>query len=107
MAFKAHHSINTAADGVNIRLIETGENVNNIKSILLTNTDSNEVQVDLYIQDSDDVKYHLLYNMKIPIGVSLLLDSDDMLSFNNTSTGYSLNLTTNGATDLIDVLIKK
>ena len=107
MAFKAHHSINTATDGVNIRLIETGENVNNIKSILLTNTDSSEITVKLYIQDSDDVKYYLLHNVKIPVGASLLLDSDDMLSFNNTATGYSLNLTTATTSDLIDVLIKK
>ena len=61
----------------------------------------------LYIQDSDDVKYYLLHNVKIPVGASLLLDSDDMLSFNNTATGYSLNLTTATTSDLIDVLIKK
>tara|TARA_R100001244_G_scaffold113725_1_gene84217 strand:+ start:223 stop:549 length:327 start_codon:yes stop_codon:yes gene_type:complete len=108
MAFTAHHNINTATDGVNIRLIDVGENANNIKSILLTNIDNAAITASLYIQDSStDTKYYFLYGTSLPVGASLLLDNDDMLSFNNNLSGYSLNLTMGSTSDLINVLIKK
>jgi hypothetical protein len=36
-----------------------------------------------------------------------LLDSDDMLGFNNSLSGYSLNISMGSATDLINVLIRR
>ena len=108
MAFVPFHSIDSSTDGTEIELIAAGENVSNIKSVLLTNTDSHDLNVSLYIQDSQTGnKFYMLHLVSLPQAMSLLLDSDDMLAFNNSSSGYSLNLGLGGATDTIDVLIKK
>jgi hypothetical protein len=108
MAFKAYHNINTATDGVNVELIPVGDNASSIKSILLTNIDSAAITASLYIQDSSTGdKYYMLYGTSLPVGVSLLLDSDDMLGFNNNLSGYSLNLSMGSTSDLINILIKR
>tara|TARA_R100001015_G_C4602242_1_gene157185 strand:- start:223 stop:546 length:324 start_codon:yes stop_codon:yes gene_type:complete len=105
MAFTAFHNINTATDGTDIQLINYGERVS-LKSLLLTNIDSAAITASLYLQDfSTGTKYYLLYEVSLPVGASLLLDSDDMLKFNNSSTGFSLNLTMGSTSDLINVLM--
>lgn len=105
MAFAAFHNINTATDGTEIQLINYGERVS-LKSVLLTNIDSAAITASLYLQDfSTGTKYYLLYEVSLPVGASLLLDSDDMLKFNNSSTGFSLNLTMGSTSDLINVLM--
>ena len=105
MAFTAFHSINSATDGTDIQLINYGERVS-LKSLLLTNIDSAAITASLYLQDfSTGTKYYLLYEVSLPVGASLLLDSDDMLKFNNSSTGFSLNLTMGSTSDLINVLM--
>ena len=107
MAFTAFHNINTANDGIDIQLINYGERVS-LKSLLLTNIDNAALTASLYLQDfSTGTKYYLLYEVSLPVGASLLLDNDDMLKFNNNSTGYSLNLTMGSASDLINILISK
>ena len=108
MAFTAYHDINTATDGINVELIPLGENISSIKSILLTNVDSAAITASLYLQGSSaNTKYYFLYGVSLPTGVSLLLDSNDMLGFNNNLSGYSLNLTMGSTSDLINVLIKR
>jgi hypothetical protein len=108
MAFKAYHNINTATDGVDVELVPVGSNAYSIKSILLTNVDSADITDDLYIQDSSTGdKHYMLYGTSLPVGASLLLDSDDMLGFNNSLSGYSLNISMGSATDLINVLIRR
>ena len=105
MAFTAFHNINTANDGIDIQLINYGERVS-LKSLLLTNIDNAALTASLYLQDfTTGSKYYLLYQVSLPVGASLLLDSDDMLKFNNSSTGYSLNLTMGSTSDLINVLM--
>jgi len=105
MAFTAFHNINTATDGTDVQLINYGERVS-LKSLLLTNIDSAAITASLYLQDfSTGTKYYLLYEVSLPVGASLLLDSDDMLKFNNSSTGFSLNLTMGSTSDLINVLM--
>ena len=105
MAFTAFHNINTATDGTDVQLINYGERVS-LKSLLLTNIDSADITASLYLQDfSTGTKYYLLYEVSLPVGASLLLDSDDMLKFNNSSTGFSLNLTMGSTSDLINVLM--
>ena len=85
-----------------------GDNANSIKSILLTNIDNATVTASLYLQDfTTGAKYYIIYSVSLPVGASLLLDSDDMLKFNNSSSGYSLNLTMGSASDLINVLISR
>ena len=89
MAFVPFHSIDSSSDGTEIELIAAGENVSSVKSVLLTNTDDGDLNVSLYIQDSQTGnKYYMLYLVLLPQASSLLLDSDDMLAFNNSSTGY-------------------
>ena len=108
MAFTALHNIDSSTDGQEVELIARGENAGNLKSILLTNVDSAAITVDLYIFDaSTNTKYHLLFGVSLPVGASLLLDNNNILSFNNTSNGFSLNLKLGSASDLINVLIKK
>ena len=108
MAFTPFHNINTATDGKEIQLVNYGDNASNIKSILLTNIDSAAITASLYLQDfATGTKYYVIYSVSLPVGASLLLDSDDMLKFNNNPEGYSLNLTMGSASDLINVLISK
>jgi len=108
MAFIPFHNINTATDGKEIQLVDYGDNASNIKSILLTNIDTAAITASLYLQDfATGTKYYIIYSVSLPVGASLLLDSDDMLKFNNSSTGYSLNLTMGSASDLINVLISR
>ena len=108
MAFTALHNIDSSTDGQEVELIAVGDNANNIKSILLTNVDTAAITVDLYIYDSStDKRYHLLFGTSLPVGASLLLDNSDMLAFNNTSSGFSLNLKLGSTSYLINILIKK
>ena len=108
MAFIPFHNINTATDGTDIELVAAGDNASNIKSITLTNIDTTKLTASLYIYDSSsNTMYYLIYNVVLPIGATLLLDSDDMLSFNNQVGGFSLNLTMGSTSDLISVLIKR
>ena len=106
MAFTAFHNINTATDGTDVQLINYGERVS-LKSLLLTNIDSAAITASLYLQDfSTGTKYYLLYEVSLPVGASLLLDNEDMLSFNNRPGGYTLNILLGSTSDLINVLIK-
>ena len=108
MAFTPFHNINTATDGKEIQLVDYGDNGSSIKSILLTNIDSAAITASLYLQDfATGTKYYIIYSVSLPVGASLLLDSNDMLKFDNNTEGYSLNLTMGSTSDLINVLIGK
>jgi hypothetical protein len=108
MAFTPFHNINTATDGTEIQLVDYGDNGSSIKSILLTNIDSAAITASLYLQDfATGTKYYIIYSVSLPVGASLLLDSNDMLKFDNNTEGYSLNLTMGSTSDLINVLIGK
>ena len=108
MAFTALHNISSATDGEEVELIAAGDNASNIKSILLTNVDTAAITVDLYIYDaSTDTRYHLLFGTSLPVGASLLPDSNDMLAFNNSVNSFSLNIKLGSTSDLINVLIKR
>ena len=108
MAFIPFHNINTATSGKEVQLVDYGDNASNIKSILLTNIDTDAVTASLYLQDfATGTKYYIIYGVSLPVGTSLLLDSDDMLKFNNSPEGYSLNLQSGSTSDLINVLISK
>tara|TARA_R100001510_G_C7558476_1_gene139437 strand:+ start:386 stop:691 length:306 start_codon:yes stop_codon:yes gene_type:complete len=70
-------------------LATRGDNLNNITSILISNThSSNAASVDLYIQDSSNNTFYLIKNTSIPVGASLALTNN--VKFNNSSSGYSL-----------------
>jgi len=101
---------NGVASGVDIELLFPGDGVNNINSILITNTHASaDATVSLFIQDSPAAAasktFFLISLVKIPSGTSLLLDDASMFSFSNSSpTGFGLYATV-GSTDTVDILI--
>ena len=110
MAFTAYHNI-TGSTGLDIELIAPGENVGEIRSIMITNTHATaDATVSLFIQDSPTAAaagtFYILSTVAIPSDTSLLLDNSTVLSFNNSSNGYGLYLTV-GATDTLDVMINR
>ena len=110
MAFTAYHNI-TGSSGVNIELIAPGENSGEINSIVIANTHATaDATVSLFIQNNptsgSTSTFYMLSTVAIPSDTSLLLDSNDMLSFDNGPNGYGLYLTV-GATDTLDVMIKR
>tara|TARA_B110000211_G_C13579435_1_gene335576 strand:- start:150 stop:482 length:333 start_codon:yes stop_codon:yes gene_type:complete len=110
MAFTPYHNID-GSNGVDVELLAPGDNSGGIKSILITNTHATaEATVSLFIQNNPTAAaastFFMLSTVAIPVGVSLLLDNSDMLSFNNNLSGYGLYVTV-GSSDTLDVLIKK
>tara|TARA_B100001094_G_scaffold331824_1_gene401522 strand:- start:2240 stop:2566 length:327 start_codon:yes stop_codon:yes gene_type:complete len=91
MSFQNFYLINTSTDGTIVTLIQQGQNVGNLKAIIITNTSGASKDISLsYQNDTELVPYNLLFRQPFPAGGTLLLDSDDMLAFNNSSSGYSL-----------------
>jgi hypothetical protein len=105
MAFTKYHNI-AGATAVTTRLISSGSNANDIKSIMITNTHATDAaSVSLFLQDDTGsvVKnFSILSSVLIPLNVSLLLDDKSLLSFNNSV--YNLFITV-GSSDTLDVLI--
>ena len=91
MSFQNFYKIDTSADGTIATLIQQGQNVGNLKAIVITNESGASKDISLYYQnDTELVPYYLLFRQPFPADGTLLLDSDDMLAFNNSSSGYSL-----------------
>jgi|OM-RGC.v1.027951298 hypothetical protein len=104
---------NGVATGVDIDLLNPGDGVSSINSIVIANThDTSDATISLFLQNSPTSgtakTFFIIKNVVIPNGVSLLLDDPSMLSFNNnSSTGFGL-FATIGASDgtqLVDILI--
>ena len=110
MAFTPYHNILGTA-GLDQQLIRVGENVTNIKSILLTNVHgSNDATVSLFIQDNPTAAaantFYILSTVAIPSDMSLLLNDVDLLDFDNSSAGYGLYITV-ASGDKVDVFINR
>ena len=110
MAFTPYHNI-TGSTGVDIELIASGENVEAIRSIMITNTHATaDATVSLFIQDDPTAAatstFYILSTVAIPSDTSLLLDNSSVLSFNNSSSGYGLYITV-GSSDTLDVMINR
>jgi len=90
-------------------LLAAGDKVN-AKSITLSNVDStNDAKVDLFLNQGDN-DYYILKNVLIPLGSTLVLDEGDSISFNNSSSGFSLRIQVDdGSTTAVavDVIIKQ
>ena len=115
MAFIPYHSItydsglfhNGVTAGEDIELIAPGTNVNQIKSIVITNThDSAQATFTLFIEDDPTAAeakiYEIIKKVKIPIGTSLILDNSSVVSFDNSIYGL---YATVGSSDTLDVMI--
>ena len=108
MAFAPYHNI-TGSSGVNVELIAPGENVDNISSILITNTHATaDATVTLFIQDDPvaaaSKTFNILSTIVIPPDTSLLLNEKSMINFDNSSRGYGLYVTV-GSSDTLDIMI--
>jgi hypothetical protein len=66
------------------------------------NSASNEATISLQIWDGTSVGYNIFGNLKLPAGVTLVVD--DNLSFDTSA--YSLRVEVTGTSPLIDVIIK-
>ena len=103
-----YHNI-TGSTGIDVILLEPGDNVDNIKSVLITNTHATaDATVSLFIQDQPSAAaaktYRILSTIAIPSDTSLLLDEPSMFSFDNSDDGYGLYMTV-GSSDTLDVMI--
>tara|TARA_R100001244_G_scaffold124747_1_gene94632 strand:+ start:757 stop:1095 length:339 start_codon:yes stop_codon:yes gene_type:complete len=112
MAFTGYHNID-GSKGVHVELLAPGDNAGDVKSIMLANTHaSNDATVSLSVAKlssssiSSSETYYILHTIAIPADTSLLLDNSDILTFNNSVSGYSLFITV-GSSDTVDVVIKK
>jgi len=108
MSFQNFYNINTATDGTIVTLIQQGQNVGNLKAIIITSTDSASNDISLFYQnDTEAVPYYLIFKQPFPAGGTLLLDSDDMIAFNNSSSGYSLYFQGHDTSTKATVILKR
>ena len=111
MAFSPHYNI-TGSTGVSVELIAPGEDISNIKSILLTNIHATATAtVTLFIQNDPESNggttntFKLLNTVAIPSDTALLLDNQSMLNFKNSGdNSFGLYITVGGS-DTLDVFI--
>lgn len=83
-------------------LISAGDK-RQISRISLTNTNSsNAVTVDLFIQKVNLGKFHLLSNMVIPVGVTLIYND---MTFSTRENDFSLYIKCTGTSPTVDVII--
>tara|TARA_R100000995_G_C3432246_1_gene99093 strand:- start:153 stop:452 length:300 start_codon:yes stop_codon:yes gene_type:complete len=74
-----------------------------ISRISLTNiSDTNDVTVDLFIQKVNLGKFHLLSNMVIPVGVTLIYND---MTFSTRENDFSLYIKCTGTSPLVDVIM--
>jgi len=66
------------------------------------NSTSNEATISLQLWDGTSIGYNIFGNLKLPAGVTLVVD--DNLSFDTSA--YSLRMEVTGTSPLIDVIIK-
>lgn len=115
MAATTKHSItydsglflNGVATGVSMELVSSGSGLNDIRSILITNTHgSAAATVSLFIQDTPTEVassiFYIIKSVSIPTGCSLLLSENDIPKFSNDIFGLHLVV---GSSDTIDLLI--
>lgn len=108
MAFVPYHNI-IGSTGVTTTLIEPGGNSGGIKSILITNVHASaDAAVTLFLQSNptsgEPQSFNILSSVAIPVNVSLLLDNESMVSFNNSKYGLYITVS---PSDTVDVLISK
>ena len=108
MSFQNFYHINTATDGTIVTLIQQGQNVGSLKAIVITNLSEASKDISLFYQnDTELIPYYLLFKQPFPSDGTLLLDSDDMLAFNNSSSGYSLYFQAHDTSTKATVILKR
>ena len=108
MVFTPYHNI-TGSTGVTSTLVDPSENLRAVNSINVSNIHATATAtVSVFIQDNPTSGtasvYYMVKNVKVPAGVSFMLDESIPLS--KGSTKYGLYITV-GASDTVDVIMKK
>ena len=108
MVFTPYHNI-TGSTGVTSTLVDPGENLRLISSINVSNIHATATAtVSIFIQDNPTSGtasvYYMVKNVKVPAGVSFMLDESIPLS--KGSTKYGLYITV-GSSDTVDIIIRK
>tara|TARA_R100001163_G_scaffold63685_1_gene56145 strand:+ start:93 stop:398 length:306 start_codon:yes stop_codon:yes gene_type:complete len=86
-------------------LLAAGDGID-ISSITLANAHaSDSVNVSLYIEKQNFGRFFLVKSLKIPYGVSVVLDSD-LVNFENNKAGFGLYIQLSAASSAVDVIIK-
>ena len=91
-------------------LLAAGDRISNAKSISIANVDSsNDAKVDLFLNKKEE-NFYILKGVDIPNGNTLILGPEDNITFNNSSSGFSLRIQVDngsGAATAVDVIIKR
>ena len=102
---KSYNNISSTGITTLISKDETVDNPieGNISKITISNNStSNEATVSLQLWDGTSVGYNIIGNMKIPAGVTLVLN--DNLGFNNKL--FNLRTEVSGTSPILDIIIK-
>ena len=84
-----YHNV-TGSTGTDVELIAAGANVGQIGSITNTST-SVEASAGLKLyRDSDGSTFQMIAKVTIPVGVTLLIDDQALLRFDNSRRGFGL-----------------
>ena len=107
MALTSYHNI-SGANGTLQELIKPGDFTGNIKSILISNVDSTEIQVGLFLEDEPPAgtatsTFYIFRGVVIPRYASLLIDNEALLSYNGKK--YGLYVFLHDAGYVADILI--
>ena len=90
-------------------LLTAGDKVK-VNNITLANVDStNDAKVDLFLNKGTD-NFYILKNVLVPQESTLVLGTEDNISFNNGSSGYSMRIQVDdGSTTAVnvDVILKR
>lgn len=99
------HNI-TGSSGVDVELLAPGDKVNSLKSIVICNTRaSNDATISLFLQSQTLNKtFHIFKTVNLPFNTSLVLQNDEIPTFNNSQNNFGLYITV-GSSDTVDVLL--
>ena len=86
-----YHNV-TGSTGTDVELLAAGTHVGQIGSIAITNTSASvEASVGLKLyKDSDGTTFQMIAKIAIPVGVTLLIDDQSLLRFDNSTRGFGL-----------------
>ena len=88
------------ADATKVKLISSGDDINFIKSMTISNIHSSAATIDLFLANPTD-NYYIFKNLVLPTGQTLKMDSNEV-SFDNRT--YNLYIKLAGTTP-VDVII--
>ena len=105
MPLTKFHNI-TGSTGVDVELLAPGDRVNKLLSVVICNVRaSNDATVSLFLQSQTlNQTFHILKTVNLPFNSSIVLDSEDLPTFNNSENKFGLYITV-GSSDEVDVLL--